>query len=124
MAPTAVGSPAASRHGNVSNDRGEEQGEEQAFRAFFRDTMLPAMAIQEPVLQATATAWPDQDAMLKTGRCSDILASAAPALQQLRVLNLGRALRGKDAAYRQAPMHLVPGQTVVQPPVSGPLDLV
>ena len=106
--------------GNVRDDRGGGQGEEQAFRAFFRDTMLRAMSMQDPAPEATA--WPDQDAMLTTGRCSDILASAAPALQQLRALNLGRALRGKDAAYRQAPMHLVPtlesssGQILSQSP--------
>lgn len=91
MTPTASGS---------RNDRGEEQGEEQVFRAFFRDTMLRAMTMQDPAPEATATGWPGQDTMLKTGSCSEILSWAAPALQQLRVLNLGRALRGKDAAYR------------------------
>ena len=99
MAPAATqvagGPPRAVK---TSGGGGEE--ENLAFRAFFRDAVLPAISRDRAAPAAAATDGPEHAELMKTGAGRDIIAHAAPMLENISVLKIGRALRGKADAFR------------------------
>ena len=99
MAPAATqvagGPPRAVK---TSGGGGEE--ENLAFRAFFRDAVLPAISKDRAAPAAAATDGPEHAELMKTGAGRDIIAHAAPMLENISVLKIGRALRGKADAFR------------------------